>query len=298
MSRMDYTDIIAEIVQPSVVDNVVVAKMEKLNQLFTQNNTIKSGSRITDDNIVAETSAGGAYTRADANPASMTQTFAIPYWNKLYYHEAGKIRREDLDEAREGTPLVNLLTDTATKITKQLFSHVYSGALTQIKSDVDSTGAYSDASTTRVTALASYEEATDATITLSYLRGATKAIALKDEIDWSDYVWLVEQTVLNTAWPLMSETGSWVEQNPAGRAVAAGYLPVATFDGVAVDTSYGMTTGDVFLLNRNDVQIQTHKPLEIEMVAVDEYAYKMVARIGVNAWVRRPAFQGKLTSKD
>jgi len=117
---------------------------------------------------------------------------------------------------------------------------------------------------------------------------------------------LLEQAVLNTAHPLMSATGSWVENNPrdrgaaptGGAGVSAGYLPVATFDQIAVDTTYGMTTGDCFLLNRGDVQIQEHFPLELEMVPVDEFGYKMVSRIGVNAWVRHPAFQAKLTDKD
>jgi hypothetical protein len=303
---MDYTDIIEEIVQPKVIDNVVVAKMDKLNSLFTKNTDIKSGALITDPNCIGETSAGGAFTRADANPSSMTQTFASPYWNKVYYHEAAKVRREDIDEAREGSPLVALLTDAATKATKQLMGLVFSGCITQIKSDVDSAANYSDAGTTRVTALQSYEEATDATITLAYMRGATNAIGLKDEIDWNEYVWLIEQTVLNSGHPLMAATGSWIQNDPTKPGqypigpggVASGYLPVGSFDGVSVDTTYGMTVGDLFLLNRGDVQIQKHKDLELELVFVDEYAYKMVARIGVNAWVRRPAFQGKLTSKD
>ena len=306
MAKMDYQSIIAEIVQPKVVDNVVVAKMDKLNGLFTKNTDYKSGSRISDENAISETAAGGAFTRADANPESMTQTFASPYWNKVYYHEAAKVRREDLDEAKEGTPLLNLLTDAAMKATRQCMKHVFNGCITQIKADVDSSSNYSDGAITRVTALQSYEEATDATITLAYLRGAHKAIALKETIDWNEYVWLLEQTVLNTAHPLMSATGSWVENNPRDQSgspvnpsgVSAGYLPVGRFDGIRVDTTYGMTVGDCFLLRREDVQIQEHKGLELEMVPVDEYAYKMVARIGVNAWVRRPAFQAKLTSKD
>jgi hypothetical protein len=302
---MDYTDIIAEIVQPRVIDNVVVAKMDKLNTLFSANTDIRSGANITEEDIIAETSAGGAYTRADQNPSSMTQTFVQPAWAKKRYHESAKVRREDLDEALEGTPLRNLLTDAGEKAAKQLMGTVFSACMTQIKADVDSAATYSDAAVTRVTALQSYEESTDATITLNYLRAAQNAIALKDEIDWSEYVWLLEQKVLNTAHPLMSATGSWVENNPrpggafpVGSGVASGYMPVATFDSIAVDTTYGMTTGDCYLLNRGDVQIQTHKPFELEMVPVDEYAFKMVARIGVNCWVRRPKFQGKLTSKD
>jgi hypothetical protein len=302
---MDYTDILAEIVQPKVVDNVVVPKMKKLYELFTKNTDVKSGSKITDPNCIGETAAGGAFTRADANPPSMTQTFVSPYWNKVYYHESAKVRREDIAEAKEGTPLRNLLTDAGTKATKQVMKHVFTGCMTQIKSDVDSSGNYSNAGTTRVTALQSYEEATDAAITLAYMRGAQNSIGLKDEIDWSEYVWLQEQTVLNTSHPLMSATGSWVENNPrpggafpVGSGVAAGYMPVATFDSIAIDTTFGMTVGDCYLLNRGDVQIQEHFGLELEWVPVDEFAFKVVVRIGVNAWVRRPKFQAKLTSKD
>ncbi len=306
MPRLDYQDLIEEVVQPRVIDNVVVPKMDPLYELFTRNTDIRSGKRITDPNAIGETSAGGAFTRADANPDSMTQTFVEPYWNKVYYHESAKVRREDIDEAREGSPLRALLTDAATKATKHCLKHAFNGIMTQVKADVDDTSAYSDAATTRSTALQSYEEGTDATITLNYLRGAQNAIALKDTIDWREYAWLLEQTVLNTAHPLMAQTGSWVENQPRFRGgrpigaegVATGYMPVATFDLIAVESFYGMTVGDCFLLNRGDVQIQMHKSLELEWVFVDEYAYKVVARIGINGWVRRPKFQAKLTSKD
>lgn len=306
MPRLDFTDIIQEIVQPTVIDNVVVPKMDKLYGWFNRNTNIKSGARISDPNCIGETAAGGAFTRADANPESMTQTFVTPYWNKVYYHEAAKVRREDIDEALEGTPLRALLTDAGTKATKQLMNHVFSGVMTQIKADIDSAATYSDAGTTRVTALQSYEEATNATITLAYLRGAQNALALKDEIDWGDYLWLLEQTVMNTARPLMAATGSWVENNPrfnqgnwvGAGGVSTGYVPVSYFDQIEVNSVYGMTVGDCYLVNKMDVQIQEHKGLELEFVPVDEYAYKMVARIGVNCWVRRPAFQAKMTDKD
>jgi hypothetical protein len=295
---MDYQDIIAEIVQPEVINNVVVPSMEKLYSLGTMNNNIKSGSTITDPNCIAKTAAGGAFTRSDANPESMTKDFVNPYWNKVYYHEGALVRREDLDEALEGTPLRALLQDAANDATEQLMNHVYEGCLTQIKSDIDATGAYSDGSVTRVTALASYEEATDTAITLAILRAAQNAIGLKRTTNWGEYKWLFEQEVWDIAHPLMSATGSWVENDPKGRAVDSGYLPVAKFDSIAVDTMYGMTTGDAYLFRKVDLQIQNHKGLELEWVPVDEYAYKVVARIGVNCWVRHPAWQAKLTSKD
>ena len=80
--------------------------------------------------------------------------------------------------------------------------------------------------------------------------------------------------------------------------VAAGYMPVASFDGIPIDSTHGMTVGDCYLLKREDVQIQEHFPLEIEMKEVDEFAMRGVVRIGINAWVRRPRYQAKLTSKD
>lgn len=298
MARMDYTDIIAEIVQPTVIDNVVVPGMEKLYALGTKNTIIKSGSTITDPNCMSKTAAGGAYTRADANPASMVKTFANPYWNKLYYHEAAKIRREDIDEALEGTPLRALLQDAANDAVTEVMNHVFEGCLASIKSDIDDTGTYSTGAVTRAAAITSYEESTDTQITLAHLRAAKNAIGAKKTINWGNYTWLLEQAVYDAAHPLMSATGSWVENNPSGRAVDTGDLPVAKFDSVKVDTMFGMTTGDAYLFNKADLQIQVHKPLELEWVPVDEYGYKVVARIGVNAWVRHPAFQAKLTSKD
>ena len=305
--RIDIESYITDVVQPQVQDEVVNKSMDQLNALFTRNTDYKSGVNITDTQTLTRTAAGGAYTRNDADPASLTETYSQPYWKKVYYHEAVNIRREDVDESLAPSAFTNLVTMGIESATKELMEHVFDGVMTQIKADVDATGTYG--SQTRVTATASYEEATDATITLAYLRGAQKAIALKRQINWMDYVWLLEQTVMNTAQPLMSATGSWIENNPRiggnmsntgmSGGVASGYLPVASFDGIAIPPSpYGMTVGDCLLLNRNDVQIQEHKSYEVQIKDPDEYAFRAVVRIGVNAWVRHPAWQAKMTSKD
>ena len=296
MSRQDYQDILTNVSQPKMVENVVNAKMDKMWALFGKNTNVLPGSAISEFDRTVLTSAGGAFTRSDANPVSLTQTIVNPTWNKLYYAESAKVRREDIDEAA-GTPLRNLLTDASDTATKLTMAAVFAGIIAQIKLDVDSAGTYSDAAITRVTSIQSYEESTNATITLSYLRGAQRALALKDEIDWSEYVWLLEQTVLNTAAPLMSATVT-IQTPPSNGTTPTGYIPPSNFDTIPVDTTYGMTTGDCFLLNRDNVQIQIHKGLELEMVDVDEYAYKVVSRYGANSWVRRPAFQAKMTDKD
>lgn len=303
MPDLDYTDLLENRLQPIIVDNVVLPKMEQLYTLFSRNDNVKQGSLITDPNSIAETTAGGAFTRNDADPASMTVTWATPYWTKVYYQEAAKIRKEDVQEANGDLVTIrNLFADAANRAVKQLMNtHVFSGVMTQIKADVDSSSTYSDKGITRVTALQSYEENTDATITLAYVRAMYAALALKSEIMWNDYVTLFEPTVWKTFWPLADATVTKNKMADIGASQAAGYLDVPQFDLVPVQPMYGMTVGDVFCLNRNDVQIQNHTELELTYKTpkeMNEWAYKVIARIGVNAWVRRPAFQGKLTLKD
>lgn len=303
MSKMDFQDLLTNVLQPKLVNNIVLPKMSQLEQIFTKNTDYRQGSMITDPNAIAETTSGGAFTRADADPDSMSQTFVKPGWTKVYYQEAGLIRNEDIKEANGDIDAIrNLFAYTAQRVVEQLMNtHVFSGVMTQVKADIDSASTYSDNAITRVTALQSYEEATDTTITLAILRAAYAALRLKDELDWSQYITLVEPTVWNTLWPLMDATATHMREATIGQSIGAGYLKVPEFDLVPIKSQYGMTVGDVFTVNRNDVQIQTHVPLELTYKSpkeMDEWAYKVIARIGVNAWVRRPAFQSKLTSKD
>ena len=303
MSVMDYQDLLTNQLQPEIIDNVVLPEMSKLYALFGENTDYREGSYITDPNCIAETAAGGAFTRADADPESMTVTWETPTWAKVYYHEAAKVRGEDIKEAAGNRLRIRqLFADASYRATRQLMdTHVFSGVMTQIKADVDSAAAYGGA--TRVTALQSYEEATDATITLAYVRAMNKAITLKAPVNPARYIQLYEPTVWSTFWPLAEATVSKTKMDPmpGQSGMAAGYQEVATFDTFPVIPMYGMTTGDVFSLIRDDVQVQNHMKLELTYKSpkeLNEFAYKVIARIGVNCWVRRPAFQGKMTDKD
>ena len=303
MSKMDFQDLLTNVLQPKLVSNIVLPKVEQLEQIFTKNTDFRQGHMIPDPNAIAETTSGGAFTRADSDPASMTQTFVLPGWTKVYYQEAALIRNEDIKEAMGDIEAIkNLFSYAATRAVQQLMNtHVFSGLMTQLKADIDSAAAYSDNSITRVTALQSYEENTDTVITLAILRAMYAALRLKDELDWSQYITLVEPTVWNTLWPLMDATVAHQIMAKLNQSQAAGYLEVPVFDLCPIKSQFGMTVGDVFTVNRNDVQIQTHCPLELTYKTpkeMDEWAYKVIARIGINLWVRRPAFQGKLTLKD
>jgi len=305
MSDLNLEDILTNVYQGEVVDNIVLPKLEELYALFGQNNNVREGKNIKDANAISETANGGAFTRSDADPASLQQTWESPEWVKTYYHEAVDIRGEDIDEmlgSQAGA--MNILGNAAKSATRQVMNtHVFSGVFTQIKADVDSASDYSDgAPVTRVTALQSYEEATDATITLAYWRAMWQAIYLRGHINWNEYIGIFEPTVWNSFFPLADALVTKTRFNPSLSDVnAAGYQEIDSVDGIRVTPVYGMTTGDVFLLNRDDVQIQNHKALELTLRTPKElgaYAYRVIARIGVRAWVRRPRFQGKLTSKD
>jgi hypothetical protein len=303
MSKMDFQDLLTNVLQPKLINNIVLPKVSQLEQIFTKNTDYRQGSMITDPNAIAETTAGGAFTRADADPPSMTQTFVLPGWTKVYYHESALIRNEDIKEANgDISAIKNLFAYAAIRAVTQLMNtHVFSGVMTQLKADIDSSSAYSDNSITRVTALQSYEENTNTQITLAILRASYAALRLKDELDWSQYITLVEPTVWNTLWPLMDATVTKMVTAKLNQSQAAGYLEVPVFDLCPIKSQYGMTVGDIFTVNRDDVQVQTHCPLELTYKTpkeMDEWAYKVIARIGINLWVRRPAMQSKLTLKD
>ena len=301
MSLLQYGDIIQQIVQPTIIDNVVNPNMDKLYSIGQKNTNVKGGASISEENIVTNTFNGGAFTRADANPDSMVQAFANPTWTKKYYHETATIRREDLSEAKEGTPLVNMLSDGATKAAAGCMSHVFTGAMTQLAADIDSAAAYSDAAIARATIGASHEDNSDTALSLALLRAAQKATELKRQTDWSTYVWLLQGNCYNVAVPLMNATGSWNTSTPAGQVmnVDTGYAQVNRFDTIEVQTMYGMTTGDCYLFPKQNLQIQEHFPMTIEIVqSADQFAFDITARIGVNIWVRQPKFAAKLTLKD
>jgi hypothetical protein len=304
MSDLNYEDILTNVYQGEVVDNIVLPKMEELYALFTKNDNIREGNNIKDANAISETANGGAFTRSDADPASLQQTWESPEWVKTYYHEAADIRGEDISEmlgSQAGA--MNILGNAARSVTRQIMNnHVFNGVFSQIKADVDSSSDYSDgAPVTRVTALQSYEENTVATITLEYWRAMWQAIYLRGHIDWNEYVGIFEPTVWNSFFPLADALVTKTRFNPAMFDVnAAGYQEIDSVDGIRVTPIFGMTLGDVFLLNRGDVQIQNHMPLSLELQTPKElgaFQYRVVGRIGVRAWVRRPRFQGKMTGK-
>lgn len=303
MSYMKFEDILTNVCQGEVVDNIVLPSLQELYSLFTQNNNIKEGSSIKDTDALSETAGGGAFTRSDGDPAPLSATWAQPTWLKTRYHEKAYIRGEDIDEmlGSEAGAEASISRAANSAVRQLLNTHVFSGVFTQIAADVDSSSDYSDAAITRSTILQSYEEDTSATMTLAYWRNMWKAIDLRDTINWDNYIGLFAPGVWGTFYPLADALVTKTRMNPAITDVnAVGYQEIDSVDGIRVRKMFGVPTGYVYLLDRRDVQIQNHLPLQLTFQGpehLNEYAFAVTARIGVRAWVRRPYWQGKLSGK-
>jgi hypothetical protein len=117
----------------------------------------------------------------------------------------------------------------------------------------------------------------------------------------SGYVCLMEQAVYNVFRPLAAAVNSWTGQVQAGRPEDTGYPEVGNFEGLDIvdpREMAGMTTGDVYMLRKQDVRFTEHRPLEIVQVPSGRDSAKFVIRYGLNVHVVHPGFQGKMLNKD
>jgi len=108
----------------------------------------------------------------------------------------------------------------------------------------------------------------------------------------------MEESVYNTFKPLAVAEHSLVMTPSKGAGIDSGVADVVSFDGLDIVRPSGMTTGDVFMLRRQDVRITEHRKLEIEPVDTDADTKKTVVRVGADITVVNPGFQGKMTDKD
>ena len=299
----DYNEIIQRVLRDEVYDDVFKQRTDKMRSLFPTEGTV-GGDRITEEFEVARTSPAAAYTKSDADPASASNTLVKPYWTKLFYHTAAEVSNIDISNAKAGGTDVALLTREIKKEAAALDDIIFDAVFTTLTADVDSTTAYGSGSLSRTTypALASYEETTNAAITLDYMRGMINGTTLlKSCGPLSGYVCLMEQAVYNVFKPLAAALHTLNTETRAGVAIDQGYPDVANFEGLDIvdpREMAGMTTGDVYMLRKQDVLFNEHRPLEMEQVYSGRDSVKVVIRRGVNVHVIHPGFQGKMLDKD
>ena len=116
----------------------------------------------------------------------------------------------------------------------------------------------------------------------------------------SGYVGLMEHSVYNTFRALAAALHTWNSAND-NKPVNMGWPEMGNFEGLDIvhpSELPGLTTGDVFMLRREDVRLTHHRPLEIEQVPSGRDTVEFVIRVGINIHVIHPGFQGKMTDKD
>jgi hypothetical protein len=126
-------------------------------------------------------------------------------------------------------------------------------------------------------------------------------VTLNKQVNLNDYVCLMEGSVYYTFKALAAALHAWNVQGVAGTPVDMGYQDVANFEGLNIlpPTEFtNMTTGDVLMLRKQDVNVVMHRPLEVSIVQSGRDSIKGVLRTGINIYVDNPYLQGKMTDKD
>ncbi len=303
MSFADYNEFIQRELTPKMVDTVVYDSLKPWNDNFTTTPALE-GDRITSKYRLAHTSNVAFFDKTDVDPASSSQTLAKPYWDKVFSHGACEVHGIDISNSSPTTSDRALITDAIQKETEALAGLNVTSFYTQIKKDVDSTSvAYSDKSLSRGTypLLVSYEEATDATITLAYFRAMMRGATLNKGVKLSDYLCLMEGTTYYTFKALAAALHTWNAVNTSGQKTDMGYPDFGDFEGLTVadpTVFENMTTGDVLMLRRQDVNIVNHLPLHVQAVESGRFSMKFVLRMGTNVYVDNPYLNAKMTDKD
>lgn len=299
---LDWNEFIQRELQPYIVDTVILDKLEAFRKWFKMQ-TVLGGDRITSKYRVGYTSNAAAYTKSSVDVASATQTLVKPYWNKLFYQGKASVPNIDILNDAPSSDSMDKVGDAVAKETAAIMDVIQAAFLSQIVADVDSSSvAYSDKSLSRATyaTLVSYEENTNATISLAYMRGMINSLANKG-VDLADYVCMMERVVYNTFRPLAAALNTWQAPVVVGKGVEMGYGETGNFEGLAIAPSSdftNMTTGDVIMVRRQDVQIVEHAPLRIipKDEGRDTQAFGLY--YGANIYVDNPYLQGIMTLKD
>jgi len=296
----DYNEVIQRAIMPELIDTTYRRSMEPLINTFGTEPALV-GDRITVRNQAAWTSNAAAYTKADVNPTPDSNTLIKPYWDKTFYHASCEIEGIDISNAQGQGDLavLKLIDDSVMNCGKSLMDVVVAAQYGELKADIDSSSTYSDAGLSRSTyaTLASYEEATDAAITIDYFRGMVNGTRLlKNCSPKSAYVALLEEAVYNKFRPLAAALHAYDANNEGVQAL--GYPECGRFEGTDIIVPDGMTTGDVLYVDRTKVKVFEHRPLEVKEVESGRDSVKVVLRVGVNTVVVDPGKAGKMTSKD
>ena len=131
----DYNEFIQRVLKNDVYDTVFKKKIDKMRAMFPTEGT-DGGDRITAKFEAARTSPAAAYTKADVNPTSATNTLIKPYWTKVQYHTACEVSNIDISNAKKGGTDLAMVSREITQETTSLKDIIFSAVFTQLSADV------------------------------------------------------------------------------------------------------------------------------------------------------------------
>ena len=298
---LNYNEFIQTVLQPEIQDTVFYRNLQDILGLFTEVPT-QGGENWETKFRLAYSSNAAQYTTADSSHvASSSQTLAKPYWAKTFYQSFVEVENIDIKNAMNGGADFDLVRDAVAVEAKALMDKIAQGILVQIKDDVDDTNTYSDLALSRSTypTLASAVDTSTTAITVELFREMVDGATLeKNAGPLSNYVALFEQGVYNTFKRLAGDKLTYtVNDVKAGQALAGGYQEINSFDGIGIAAPEGLVSGDVFLLRKQDVKVDVHRPLEIVPVPTGKDSVGFALYAGADVHVINPGRQGKMTNK-
>jgi hypothetical protein len=297
----DIDELVQRDLGPALINSVYNYTMEPVYGLFGKE-APENGAVITRVLKPSNSSNNAAYDKSSVDVAAGTHTLVKATWTKKFYNGAAEAYNIDASNNVRGDIAVDALAENISDELKSIGQTQFDAFAARLLADIDSSAtAYSDASLSRSTysSLASYEEVTDATITMAYFRTMVSSTLATKVADKRDYVCLMEETVYN-AFHLLAAAENASKPTEGGTLAGAayGYSPTAFVDGIPIVVLPGMTTGSVYFVRRQDVHIVENMPMRMEVKPVARDTKEVQIYHGITPFVTRPDLQGKMLNKD
>ena len=303
MYDFDAAGLVKDVTLPGMEDARFYAPWEEFASNFTVDNINTGGPTWRHTIKTSSVSTARNFTKADVDPIAGTFDAAEAYWNFIYQEAAAEVHEIDINQAANGgvKAVENLMQNAVDDMFTDLWDLIFDDVYAQIKLDLTAAGTYSDAELSRVTypVLVPYNETTNTQITVPFMRNCQYNTQLNKTRTGGNaaYQFILEPAVLHALRPQVALLNTWNETNN-NQGYSGGYAPLADFEGSAIKSPQGMTTGDVFFVRKADVQIKKHMDLGVKVVPSGRASIKVIGRLGVNARVINVGKQGMMTNKD
>lgn len=264
------------------------------------NTNVVAGKTINHMIRYARTNNAEAYVRGAPMPDNSKSSDVRAYFDKAHFQGSGKVYGIDLAEgANGGTEIpINMTQDAINESIEDVLVKISASITTSLGAQVDSTTAYSDAALARATySLASLETAVGGALTLAAMEDLLEG--LQDTtygiIGTEDLVWLMPRNQLTNLSRLALGTGALTAYEGNNPLDAGKVFRTKSFEQIPILVIPGMTTTEIYLVNKRDSRIDYHNPIKVTPKDTSEWADQFLSVGGANLIVGDPRRCGKLT---